>query len=300
MDWTQLKSFYYIAKLGSITKASEAIHRSQSAVSQQLRLLEESMGLLLFERVGKKKMVLTRAGQRLLQFAEETFQAVRQLEDDFESFKGHQQGHVRLSAASTTLGVIFADSIAEFIRTYPEASITLYDRFPGQALEMLSNGLVDLAISLESQASNCLNKFRWMIGHFVLMVPTGHPLTKQSAPVSLGDIARYPFIKMVPNSKFAATHKIEQAFMDNGLRFKLFLEAGNTHLIGEYIRRGLGISVIFVPKNGLNLFPGELEFIPLDHLFKPEAITICSRKNTPLPPLAETFLKMVMAKADLD
>ena len=298
MDWVQLKSFYYIAKLGSITKASGVIHRSQSAVSQQLRLLEESMGLRLFDRVGKQKMVLTRAGHRLLQFAEETFLAERQLEDDLETFKSRQQGHVRLAAASTTLGVILADFITSFTRQYPDSTITLYDRFPSQALDLLHDGIVDFAVALDSQIPNGVNSYAWKSGYYVLMTPVGHPLTQKKTPVTLADIARYPFIKLVPNSKFASSHEIEQAFMEHGLRFKLFLEAGNTHLIAEYVRRGLGISMVFSPKDGLDLFPGELAFMPLTHLFKESTITICSRRRYPLSPMAELFLKWLMGQSD--
>ena len=61
MDWQQLVGFHQVARLGSFTKAAEATFRSQSALSQQVKALEEELGCRLLERIGKRKLRLTEA-----------------------------------------------------------------------------------------------------------------------------------------------------------------------------------------------------------------------------------------------
>lgn len=293
MDWMQLKSFYYIATLGSITRASEAVHRSQPAVSQQLRALEEELKYPLFERVGKQKMILTAAGNRFLQFVEATIRLHRDMLSDLEGLNDEMRGSVVVSAASATLGLMLADPVSLFKKHYPRADLRLFDRPPGRGLELLREGKVDLAIALESQVPRHVTSYCWLHGYFALMLPRNHELTRVKEP-SLEQIAEYPFIKLMPNVRYAAANKLEQAFFDKGLTFRLFLEAGNIHLMGEYVRRGLGISMVLAPEGGLNLFPGELDFVRMDHLFPPETVRICCRKDTELSPMARRFLDTVL------
>lgn len=293
MDWMQLKSFYYIATLGSITRASEAVHRSQPAVSQQLRALEEELKYPLFERVGKQKMILTAAGRRFLQFVEATLRLHRDMLNDLEVMEDELRGSVIVSAASATLGLMLADPVRRFKELYPNVDLRLFDRPPGRGLELLREGKVDLAIALESQVPRHVTSYCWLQGYFALMLPKNHKLTEVAHP-SLEEIAEYPFIKLISNVRYAAANKLEQAFFDRGLTFRLFLEAGNIHLMSEYVRRGLGISMVLAPEGGMNLFPGELEFVRMDHLFPPETVRICCRKDTSLSPTVRLFLDTVL------
>ena len=293
MDWTQLKSFYYIAALGSITKAAEVVHRSQPAVSQQLKALEDDIGQLLFERLGKQKMILTAAGQRLFLFAEETLRLHREMVSDMETINDTQCGKVVVAAASATLGLMLSDPVRSFKERYPKAGITLFDRHPSKGLDLLREGKVDLAIALESQIPRNVTSYWWLQGHFVLMLPKGHELTRFPQP-SMEKIAEYPFIKLIPNMRYAASNKLEKAFFDRGLTFKLFLEAGNIHLMAEYVRRGLGICMVLAPEGGMDLFPGQLDYIPMDYVFPPESVRICCRKNAPLAPMPRLFLDFVL------
>ena len=70
MEWQQLLGFYQVAKLGSFTKAAAATFRTQSALSQQVKALEDELGTRLLERLGKRRLKLTVAGEKLLAFAQ--------------------------------------------------------------------------------------------------------------------------------------------------------------------------------------------------------------------------------------
>lgn len=291
MDWSQLRSFYFIATLGSISRAAEAVYRSQSALSQQLKALEAHMRCPLFRRIGKQKMVLTEEGQQLFAFAEDVFLRHRQLVERLENTRLQRKGVLRLAAGTATLSLMLPDVVGRFTLRHPDVSVTLYDKSPDQALNMLSGGLVDIAAALAPCVPGNLASHPWLTGHFSLMLPVGHPLANLDEPVTLEMMARYPIIKLASNTRFASTDILERAMYDQGLSMRVFMEAGNIYLMAEYVRRGFGISMVVVPDKGLDLFPGHVLFVPLDHLFPPEAIVICTRKNAEQPhSLARAFL----------
>ncbi len=88
MDWSQIIGFYYVAKHGSFTKAADTIFKTQSALTHQIKSLETELDCLLFERIGKRKIRLTEAGERLFSFAEEMIQKYNYLIDDLNELKG--------------------------------------------------------------------------------------------------------------------------------------------------------------------------------------------------------------------
>ena len=291
MDWSQLRSFYFIATLGNISRAAAAVYRSQSALSQQLKALEAHVRCPLFRRIGKQKMVLTEEGQRLFAFAEDVFLRHRQLVEDLENTRLRRKGVLRLAAGTATLSLMLPAVVGRFTERHPDISVTLYDKSPDQALNMLASGGVDIAVALASCVPGNLVAHPWLTGHFSLMLPAGHPLLTVKEPISLEQLARYPIIKLASNTRFASTDILERAMYDHGLSMRVFMEAGNIYLMAEYVRRGFGVSMVVVPDQGLDLFPGLLSFVPLDHLFPPEAIMVCTRRGVePQHSLTRAFL----------
>src|SRR5882757_4734423 len=101
MEIHQLKTFIVVAREGSITRASERLHLSQPAVSAQIKAMEDTLGLTLFERT-PRGMSLTGDGQRLLVKAEQTLLAHDQLIAEAARIKGRLTGRLRLGTASNS------------------------------------------------------------------------------------------------------------------------------------------------------------------------------------------------------
>ena len=92
MEWQQLLGFYQVAKLGSFTKAAAATFRTQSALSQQVKALEEELDCQLLERLGKRRLRLTPAGEKLLAFAQGLLAQWETLTEELRDLKGRPQG----------------------------------------------------------------------------------------------------------------------------------------------------------------------------------------------------------------
>ena len=92
MEWNQIIGFYYVAKLGGFTKAAESTFKTQSALTHQVKALETELDCLLFERIGKRKIRLTPAGEKLYKFAEELIEKYNYFIEDLNELKGQRKG----------------------------------------------------------------------------------------------------------------------------------------------------------------------------------------------------------------
>ncbi len=293
MDWQHLNSFYNIATLKSLSRAALVMHRSQPALSKHLKLLEASLQCRLFTRLNSRSMILTEEGNCVLRFAEDVFARYDLLQAELESLKNDGAGKVTLASGTATLSLMLPDVISRFRECFPKAKITLLEQSPDAAFEMLAKGGADLALALESQVPSYLKTYKWKPVHYLLMVPRRHPLL-HCGQITIEDIARYPIIKLFSNIRFASGMKLEQAFAERGLVMNVFLEARNIYLMAEFVRRGFGVSVVTALSDEVPLWNEELEFVPLDHLFKPEMIMICTRKNITLSSCANALLTMLL------
>ena len=111
MEWQQIIGFYHVAKLGSFTKAAEATFRTQSALSQQIGRLEDELECRLLERVGRRRLRLTFAGERLFEFSETVLRRYDALIEEIDALKTAQKGRLRIAAPFTTLYHLFPFSL---------------------------------------------------------------------------------------------------------------------------------------------------------------------------------------------
>jgi len=124
MDIHQLKTFVAVAHERSITRASELLHLSQPAVSAHIKAIEDTLGLVLFERT-PRGMSLTRHGERLLAKAEGALAAHRELMGEATRIKGHLTGRLRLGAGGGSKTTLAGRIVARLAERWPEVEVTL-------------------------------------------------------------------------------------------------------------------------------------------------------------------------------
>lgn len=241
MEWQQIIGFYQVARTGKFTRAAEITYRTQSALTQQIKKLEEELGCLLFERVGKRRLLLTPAGERFLAFAESVLTKYHGLVEEINELSGHQKGKLRIAAPYTTLNQLLPETIKTYIKQLPWVELSLLDRPQRSVIELVKNGDVDLGIAIESMLPLNLNKKRWKKVESVLAVPVSHPLTRVER-VSLEEIARYPLILPLKSAANNNRKKLEELFRANNIFYRVAMEASNIELSAVYVEMGLGIS----------------------------------------------------------
>lgn len=294
MEWQQILGFYHVAKLGSFTKAANTTFRTQSAISQQIKNLEEELGCQLFERIGKRKLRLTSAGNRFFKFSETILERHSSLIEELNEMKGHQKGRLRVAAPFTTLFHLFPLSLKHYIKQFPNVELTILDRSQQDILGLIKNGDVDFGFVLESIVPKDLTALRWKKVGTVVITPVGHPLAKAKR-VTLKQIGKYPLILPPVNLKYRSS--LEERFQKLGIDYHIVMESSNVELSSLYVEMGLGISFATVVKDLPELKKRKLEFLPMDHLFKPDYIVVVMRKDKTLISYKNAFVKILFGEA---
>ena len=290
MEWQQVIGFYHVTKLGSFTKAAKATFRTQSAISQQIKNLEEELGCQLLERIGKHKLRLTSAGERFFKFSESILEKYNTLTEEIDEIKGLQMGHLRMAAPFTTLYHLFPSALKSYINKFTNVELTILDRSQQDILDLIKNGDIDFGLVLESNVNSDFTALRWKKVKTVVMTPIGHPLTKVKS-VTLKQIGKYPLILPPTNLKYRSN--LEERFQKLGIDYHIIMESSNVELSSLYVEMGLGISFATIVKGLPELKKRKLVFLPIDHLFKPDYIAVVMRKDKTMISYKNAFIKIL-------
>ena len=292
MEWQQLLGFYQVAKLGSFTKAAEATFRTQSALSQQVKALEDELETQLLERLGKRRLKLTVPGEKLLAFAQGLLAQWDRLQAELQDLKGRPQGPLSLAAPFTTLYHLLPETLLAYLRQFPQVELTLLDRDQASVLALVKAGDIDFGLALESLVPRDLTAWRWQPVDTVLLAPVGHPLTR-GRRVTWRQIADYPLI--VPPRGHESGHRrlLEERFRKLGLSFRIIMESSNVELSARYVETGLGLAFATLAR-GLPIRPPlNLAFLPLGHYFKPDHLALVMRRDKGLTPYKQAFINLL-------
>jgi DNA-binding transcriptional LysR family regulator len=142
MDLNHLRSFVTVAKFGHLTRAAEALHLSQPALSGHIKALEEELGVTLFERT-PSGMTVTPAGGRLLAEAEEIIGAVQHLAHSAQELRGQPTGRIKLGTVLEPTLLRVGDLLVQALERYPEIEVDLHQAMSSEALARVRNGTFD-------------------------------------------------------------------------------------------------------------------------------------------------------------
>ncbi len=292
MEWQQIIGFYHVAKLGSFTKAADATFRTQPALSQQIKNLEKELDCQLLERIGRRKLRLTSAGELVFRFSEAILERYDSLTEELNTLKGIQKGCLKIAAPFTTLYHLFPLALKRYIQKFPNVELTVLDRSQHAVIDLVKNGDIDFGLVLESNAPADLTLRRWKKVETVVIIPIDHPLTKAKR-VTLRQVASYPLILPPKNLKYTYRSNLEERFQKLGIDYHIILESSNVELSAEYVQMGLGISFATVVLDLPKLKQRALEFLSLDHVFKPDYIAMVMRKDKHLASYKHAFIKIL-------
>src|SRR6201991_3475123 len=140
----QMKAFAAVARHLSFTRAARELHLTQPAVSQQIKLLEDEVGMPLFEKIGRK-VQLAPAGAELLRYATQTIELMREANESLSAMRGLKRGVLKLGAVSTAK--YFAPSLlSAFKPAYPEVTIQFAVGNREEIIRQLAGNEIDLVI----------------------------------------------------------------------------------------------------------------------------------------------------------
>ncbi|MDP5338105.1 MAG: LysR substrate-binding domain-containing protein [Nodularia sp. (in: cyanobacteria)] len=251
----QLKVFEAAARHSSFTRAAEELFLTQPTVSMQIKQLTKSVGLPLFEQVGKR-LFLTEAGRELFATCRQIFETIAQFEMTVADLKGLKQGQLRL-AVITTAKYFVPRLLGPFCQLYPGIEISLQVTNHERILERMVNNMDDLYIMSQVPESLDVSYEPFLDNPLVMFAPVNHPLAKEKN-IPIERLTNEPFIMREPGS--GTRRAVQQLFDQHGVKVKVKLELGSNEAIKQAIAGGLGISVL----SRHTLMPDSSEFSILD------------------------------------
>jgi DNA-binding transcriptional LysR family regulator len=268
LDVHQLNVFLVAADTLNFTRAARLLHLSQPSVSQHIQSLEQSLGQQLFIRSGRR-IELTDAGHQLVPLARDMVDRSVELEETMKSLEGEVYGHLRVGCSTTPGKYILPQLLATFHQRYPLVRMSCQVTPQRQAIEMLCEGQVHIAMVSQPHLS-CTTAVmrRFIVDPVHLIVPLDHPWA-QRPEIALDELAEGTFILREEDSGTyqavadgLATHGI------NTHELRTLLTLGSSEAIALAVQEGIGVGfvsqiviarlvagqVAVVPVRGLEIF----------------------------------------------
>ena len=243
MDLRQLEMFQAIVETGSFTRAGERLFVSQSAISRQIKLLEEELGDQLFKRI-HRRIHLTPTGAIVLQYSQRIFNEVRLLNSEIADLTHLQRGSLHLAGGMSVCTYLFPALLKEYKSQFPNIEIRIATGMTEEILRMLRSNEVDLSLLSLPFDDPDLEVIPALSEEMVLVMDENHPLAAKPQ-IAFSDLPPYTFIHFERGSN---TRKVvDRIFWEERVQFRNTMELQNVEITKPLVARGLGISVIPYP-----------------------------------------------------
>ena len=239
ITFRQLQIFEAVAQHLSYTRASEALHLTQPAVSMQIKQLEHSVGLPLFEQLGKK-VFLTEAGSEFSRYAKAITTQLDELEQVVNEMKGLQRGRLTVAVASTA-NYFAPRLLATFCQQHGEVTVSLDVTNREQLLKSLLENRTDLVIMGQPPAEMDLVAERFMDNPLVVIAPPDHPLVAHEH-IPLERLLEETFLVREQGS--GTRSAVERFFAANQLALSTAMEMSSNEAIKQGVEAGLGLGIV--------------------------------------------------------
>ncbi|MCF7751274.1 LysR family transcriptional regulator [Bacillus subtilis subsp. subtilis] len=283
-----LRAFCQTVRLGSVSRAAEALFVSQPAISQQLQALERELGVDLFERSGRR-LVPSREGQLLFEMAQPLVESLDGLEASFrDKVKGLDAGELNIAANSSTILYLLPRIVERFRQRHPDVRLTLHNAISADGTDLLRSDAADLAVGSMTDVPADLSYAPAYRFEQVLIAPPGHPLAR--GDLSLEAISQHPLV--LPPKRQITYRLVDQVFQRHRLPYTVALEVGGWEVIKQYVAMGMGISI--VPALCLNdADRDKLVTRSMSAWFPERSYGVIVRRGRFLSPQARAFIELI-------
>ena len=288
MDFDQLTTFVQVSKLKSFSKAGQKVFRSQSAVSAQIRQLEQAYHAKLLDR-SAKSVELTPAGVVLFEFAERLLR-LRDESMQVVADRGNVvQGPVAFGANEATCLYLLPDILAEFQRRYPLVQISIYRNFSHKILQRLEDGSLDLGIVTLPLKSPNLKIHTINRDRLRFMVSAKNPMAQRSH-VTLEEVASSPLI--FPKTGFTR-QVLDKLFRPYRSRLRIAMELPSIGMIKTFVAADVGISIISESFARDQVKSGEVKLLNVEGFDMYRELALVYRRDRSLPRAVQALIGMI-------
>ncbi len=236
----QLATFQVVAKHCSYVRAAEELHFSQPAVSAQIRQLEESLEIKLFDKIGRQTH-LTQAGEELYLYSRKIFSVIEEMQEMIESLRSPQYGRLSVGADTTVGTYVIPRLLGKFHQMYPEVDISLDVINRAGLVEAIMTNRIDMAI-VGHVPDDIPVEIEPFAPNELVLVASPHHRLAGIASIPLMELGREHFLMREVGSGTRAV--LEEVFQEAGVPLQVSMHVGNNSAIKQGVAAGLGIALI--------------------------------------------------------
>ena len=285
----QLRVFTAVARHQSFTRAARELHLTQPAVSQQMRQLEQAVGLPLIEKIGRH-IRLAAAGVELLHYANQVTELLREAGESIAAMRGLKRGLLKLGAVSTAK--YFAPALLSgFTPDYPEVNIKFTVANRGEIVQLLAANELDLVIMGRPPAELATTATAFAPHPSVIIAAPNHPLAARRR-IPLAQLESEPFIVRENGSGTRAT--MERLFAEQKVRYRTLMEVSSNETIKQAVMAGMGVSFISAHTIGLEFDAGRVVILDVAGLPIIREWYVIQLQEKLLPPIAAAFRSFML------
>jgi DNA-binding transcriptional LysR family regulator len=293
MELTQLETFLAVAEERSFSRAALRLHRTQPAISQVIRKLEESVGETLFDRAARDGS-LTAAGVLLRDYALRLLALRREASSALGELKSLERGQLQLAANEYT-SLYLLPAIDAFRREFPQVNVTVHRVLASRVPEELNLRTFEIGVV----------SFRPDPAHFrtiavygdclALIVSPSHPLAR-AGRVSINELGQENFIAHHVASPLR--RKVIEAFQRYRTPLNMPIELPTIEAIKRFVAMGNGVALVPHLTVARELEAGDLVRVTVDELEMKRVLRLVHRRQTTLSYAARAFLRTVRSMAE--
>ena len=290
VTFRQLHIFEAVARHLSYTRAAEELHLSQPAVSMQIRQLEDSAGLALFEQLGKR-IFLTEAGRELYHYSQRISRELSEAEDVLEDLKGSNRGTLRI-AVVTTATYFALDLLGKFRQRFPRANISLDVTNRETLLRYLEENTVDMVIMGRPPEGLDAAAEPFMANPLVVIAPPDHPLAAQRVPLTVLQQETFILRERGSGTRIA----MERFFAHTNAAITSSIEISSNEAIKQAVQAGFGLGIVSQHTLEKELTLQRLVILNVDSFPIMRYWYIVHRKHKRFTVLHQAFKNLVVAE----
>jgi DNA-binding transcriptional LysR family regulator len=292
MELTQLETFLAVAEERSFSRAAVRLHRTQPAVSQVIRKLEEQLGEVLFDRAARDGS-LTAAGELLQEYAIRLLALRREAGSAIAELKSLERGKLLLAANEYTC-LFLLPVLDAFRKKFPQIDVTVHRSLASKIPEELSLRMYELGVMSFKPDTDKYRSIAVYADTLAFVVNPWHTLAR--APrVSITELGEEVFV--AHNVPSPLRRKVIEAFERHKTALNMSIELPSIEAIKRFVAIGNGVALVPRLTVGRELETGELVAVPVDELEFRRLLRLVHRRNAKLSYAATAFLQTVRGMA---
>jgi len=292
MDLYQLEAFVAVAEERSFSRAALRLHRTQSAVSQTIGKLEETVGEKVFER-SSRDGTLTAAGKVLLEYAEELLNLRERAHEAISELRSLHEGKLTVAANEFT-SLCLLPILNQYHRMHPSIKIQVQRTLSGDVSRQILMHQVEFGVLSFKPEDEQLSSTIFYRDDLVFVVYPGHPLAA-AEKVSILDLGAESFV--AHNVASPLRNKVIEAFRKSSTKLHLDVEMPTLTSIKEFVRMGNGVAL--VPRMSVEgeLQRGDLVAMAVEDLKLERTLRLVTRKGATLSHAGVAFVNVCRSMA---